>query len=64
MADLTKNLDNTLNQRLPPLQKMEFYSLGKETKNPSLQFAHNNIGFAVTFILFRIQLLIYMIEIT
>jgi hypothetical protein len=47
MADFTKSFDNTSDKKLPPLQKIEFYSLGKETKNSSLQINHNNKGFAV-----------------
>jgi hypothetical protein len=64
MAELTKIIDNTNNQRLPQLQKNEFYCLGKETKNPSIQINHNNKGFAVILLLYRTPLQIFMKEIT
>jgi hypothetical protein len=60
MADFSKTFDNTTDKKLPPIQKIEFYSLGKETKNPSLHINHNNKGFAVILSLFRTPLLIFM----
>lgn len=38
---------NLIQNKLPPLQKTEFYSLGKETKDLSLQFSKENKGFKV-----------------
>ena len=42
----SNNCDNG-SQKLPTLQKLEFYSLGKANLDNSLKFCHSNLAFAV-----------------
>ena len=47
MTETSSKINDSLGPRLPPLQKTEFYSLGKENKDTSLSFQKGNKGFSV-----------------